>query len=127
MKLCILVVEDDCDTRDALVELLQLDGHDVIPVGSLAAALHHLGQGIHPNIVVLDERLPDGLGSDLLAYMKRVPDLAQLPVVIVSASNLPPLCDASVMVMRKPLQIDALLHAIRAMNGATRGWQCATA
>lgn len=42
-----------------------------------------------PDLVLLDLNLVDGSGHDLLAYIRQQPQLADIPVVIVSTSDYP--------------------------------------
>lgn len=125
-RLCILLVEDDEDTSSAMQDLLHLEGHDVIPVGTVEHARQTLADGVRPNIVILDELLPDGRGSDLIRELKAVPELGLIPFVLVTASSVQ-LNDASVLVLRKPMDIETLLNAVRAMNGEADGRHCAAA
>lgn len=127
-RLCILLVEDDEDTSSAMQDLLHLEGHDVIPVATVEHARRTLAGGIRPNIVILDELLPDGRGSDLIRELKAVPELGLIPFVLVTASSAPlELDDASVLVLRKPMDIETLLNAVKAMNGEADGRHCAAA
>jgi|SRR5690625_2009238 len=43
----------------------------------------------HPHLVLLDLNLGDGSGHDLLAYLKSNPELAAIPVVVVTTSDSP--------------------------------------
>ncbi len=60
-------------------------GIDVILVDR---ALDTLGTVLRtrPDAVILDLRLPDGDGRDLLAELKRGPETAPIPVVVLSGS-----------------------------------------
>ncbi len=55
----VLVIEDDAAIRANFRDLLELDGHQVDTVGSIAEALEYPG-GAEIEAVVLDRRLPDG-------------------------------------------------------------------
>jgi signal transduction histidine kinase len=76
----ILVVEDDPDTRTNLRDILELDGCEVVAVGTAAEALNRSDWDTYAAIL-LDWRLPDARGETLLPQLrKRAPDAA----VIVS-------------------------------------------
>ena len=65
----ILIVEDEGDLC-FLLELLLTDGKTTIDhVKNLKAAREFLAKQ-QPNLVVLDNRLPDGLGLDFLPFIK---------------------------------------------------------
>jgi DNA-binding response OmpR family regulator len=65
----ILVVEDEGDMCLLLELLLDGKGMAVDHVRSLAAAREFLEQE-QPSLIVLDNRLPDGLGIDFIAWLK---------------------------------------------------------
>lgn len=61
----ILIVEDECDFREGLVELLRIEGFDTHGVESIAA-YHRWSSCNRHNILILDRNLPDGDGLDIL-------------------------------------------------------------
>lgn len=63
----ILLVEDHEDTRETLVRLLVRRGHQVSPAGTLRAARALAASGDF-DVVISDLGLPDGEGTELLAY-----------------------------------------------------------
>lgn len=63
----ILLVEDHEDTRETLARLLVRRGHQVSPAGSLRAARALAASGEF-DVVISDLGLPDGEGTELLAY-----------------------------------------------------------
>ncbi|HUR88525.1 MAG TPA: response regulator [Ramlibacter sp.] len=83
----LLVIEDNEIERDAVVELLGYDDIDITSAGSGEKALDLLGNH-HFDCVVLDLRLPDMTGFDLLERMKENPQLATVPVVVFTGKDL---------------------------------------
>jgi len=67
-KTRILVVEDDRTSRNALTALLRLSGYEVLNAATLMEGRALLADS--PNCVILDLMLPDGNGSELLAYVR---------------------------------------------------------
>lgn len=63
----ILLVEDHEDTRETLARLLVRRGHQVSPAGTLRAARALAASGDF-DVVISDLGLPDGEGTELLAY-----------------------------------------------------------
>jgi two-component system, NtrC family, response regulator AtoC len=61
-----LVVEDDRNSLDALLELVQLEGFTTSGADSLAAARAALTESPAPSVVLADMMLPDGSGLELL-------------------------------------------------------------
>ena len=42
-----------------------------------------------PDVIILDIMMPDISGLEVLRYMRREPDLAARPVIVVSAKSMP--------------------------------------
>jgi two-component system, NtrC family, response regulator AtoC len=64
-KLSLLVVDDDPEFRQSLATLLERDGFQVATAGSLAEGRDAV-RGTAHDAVLVDQTLPDGLGSRLL-------------------------------------------------------------
>jgi CheY-like chemotaxis protein len=85
----VLVVEDDPDLRDVLCRVLATEPYEPVPARDGDEALDMLVFQPAPAVVVLDLRLPGELnGWDLLQWMRRDPELREIPVVIVSGAPL---------------------------------------
>jgi CheY-like chemotaxis protein len=88
----LLVVEDDSDTREALEELLQSAGYDVLTAPNGAVALNLLRAerergGVPCSAVVLDLMMPIMNGWDFRARQRADPALAEIPVLLMSAGG----------------------------------------
>jgi CheY-like chemotaxis protein len=81
----VLIVDDEPDIRLTLRVILELAGHDILEAGDGRGALRMLQQA--PDVVLLDIRLPDIDGLEVLRIMKDEPDVAGIPVVCVSAHS----------------------------------------
>jgi CheY-like chemotaxis protein len=79
-SLCILLVEDDADSRSALARLLKMSGHRAVPAGSVAEALR-VAKSHRCDIVVSDVGLPDRSGPEL---MRELAALYSIPGIAVS-------------------------------------------
>ena len=96
MSLNILLVEDDRELRATLRQALVVEGYSVMAAASLAdaqAQCRHAAPGETPDLVLLDLGLPDGYGADFLAAIRQpkgefVAQLAQVPVIVISAQGL---------------------------------------
>lgn len=83
-QISVLVVEDDPD-QAALADMrVSMGGYKVRLAANLKALHEELGAGRVPDIMLLDIRLPDGDGFDILAAMRRQPKLALLPIVMLT-------------------------------------------
>ena len=82
----ILVVDDEADILKLISENLQIRGYDVSQAknGSEALDQLHISQ---PSLMVLDIKLPDFTGWELLDRIKADPQItAEFPVLIMTAS-----------------------------------------
>lgn len=80
----ILIVEDDLSFSSLLQNFLQKSGHEPVAVSSISAGLK-LISGNHFDLLLLDYRLPDGTGIDLLNDI-RIKNLL-VPTVIMTSIN----------------------------------------
>jgi two-component system, cell cycle response regulator DivK len=80
----VLVVDDHELNLKLLQRVLELDGHNVIPVGSMAAAERVIAED-RPELIVLDLQLPDGDGLDLARRLKASPATERFPIVACTA------------------------------------------
>jgi PAS domain S-box-containing protein len=128
----ILVVEDNEITRKMLRVTLQAEFYDVVEAGDAATALE-LAPAARPDLVLQDLRLPDMDGFDLLARLRALPELADIPVIAVSGfvSRLEEARASSIGFtdfLVKPVQPSELIRSVQthlpsqpALPGAGRG------
>jgi CheY-like chemotaxis protein len=83
----ILVVEDDESIRESLRVILQDEGYEVDVAENGREALQRLELQPRPGLLIVDLVMPVMTGYELCAEMATREDLAELPVVIVSASG----------------------------------------
>jgi DNA-binding response OmpR family regulator len=83
----IIVVEDEPDTAEMFAEMMRLSGYEVIKSYTSASAMTLISKE-KPSAVVLDIMMPDLSGLEVLRRMRNQPDLAAIPVVVVSARSL---------------------------------------
>lgn len=80
----VLVIEDHDDMRDALVEILRLEGYQVSWASDGRQALGEAK--LHrPDVILLDLMMPEMNGWQFRAEQVRDPRLASVPVVVMSA------------------------------------------
>jgi two-component system chemotaxis response regulator CheY len=84
-KLMVLVVEDDEPLRSALCEALEDNGFRAIPAQNGLHALAQLQELQKPNLIILDLMMPVMNGWDFHAHLKANPNLASVPVLLLSA------------------------------------------
>ncbi len=89
----LLVVEDNPAEQLSIRELLGYDDIDVRTVGSGALALDSIRNESF-DCVVLDLRLPDMSGFEVLESVRDTPELSDLPIVVFTGKELSPEEDA---------------------------------
>jgi signal transduction histidine kinase/CheY-like chemotaxis protein/tetratricopeptide (TPR) repeat protein len=79
----VLVVDDEADTRDLLQRYLARHGFRVFAASTGEHALDLAGR-IHPDAITLDVMMPGMDGWAVLTALKADPQLAEIPVVVLS-------------------------------------------
>lgn len=109
----ILVVDDDHSLREVLRLLLENDGFDVTCAGNGREALGRLrAESPQPCLILLDVMMPVMDGHQFLAERKRDPEIAQIPTVVLTASDHATVNDDTVEVLPKPFEIRTLFKVI---------------
>jgi DNA-binding response OmpR family regulator len=80
----ILVAEDDPDIRDLVVFRLQRSGWKVVPASDGEQAIE-LARMDRPDVAVLDWMMPVKNGMEVIAEMREDPELATVPILMLSA------------------------------------------
>lgn len=112
----ILIVEDDTDIAEACKELLEDEGYRVEVAGTGEQAISFLENEEQPCLVLLDLRLPDIQGNELIeAVEQRVSGHA--PIVVATALQLR--VPTRHKVLHKPYDLDELLRIVRAYGCET--------
>lgn len=84
----IVVVEDEQDAAEMFAEMMRVNGFRVLKASGSRPAIPMIEQE-KPAAVILDIMMPDVSGLEVLRYMRREPNLAGIPVIVVSAKSLP--------------------------------------
>ena len=82
----VLLVEDDEELAGVIALMLADVGLDVVHASGATQAVIR-GEELRPAVIVLDVRLPDGDGGDVVAEFRRRGTLAQTPLVVYSAAD----------------------------------------
>lgn len=119
----IIIVEDEPAAADLFEEMLRISQYQVIKIHSSISALSIIRAEV-PDAVLLDIMMPDISGLEVLRFMRREPDLQQIPVVIVSAKALPSdiqigMDAGATAYLTKPVGLDELRETVgRVMRAA---------
>ena len=82
-----LVIDDSRQSAEAVCQLLSLfDIQAQVALGPREAILA-LGQGRAPDIVFVDINMPGIDGFEVMAYLRREPRLAGVPMVVVTSDD----------------------------------------
>jgi two-component system, chemotaxis family, chemotaxis protein CheY len=107
----VMIVEDDDDFRGIMTEVLAEAGYRVVSARDGSEALARLRGGLRPTVMLLDLWMPEMDGWQLRRRMQMDPELAKIPVVVVTAaaqaSDAPSM--AVTEVLRKPVPLRNLL------------------
>jgi len=117
----VMVVDDDAGSLAALADVLSLEGYLVETMSNGQEALEHLRAVAEPPVlIILDLFMPVMDGWQFLAEMKTDARLSQLhiPVIVVTAFNAK--VEEADAVIRKPIDLERLLHTITTLENAGR-------
>ena len=107
----VLVVEDYPDVADMMNAMIRMLGHRVSIAGTIAAAVESASKESF-DLFLVDHKLPDGTGSDVL---KRVP-VPRPQAVLLTAfdeTSLPSAVkEGFTLVLRKPVDLNVLRRTI---------------
>jgi two-component system, sensor histidine kinase and response regulator len=107
----ILIVDDEPGLCESLREFLEDEGYAVATAANGAEALHILEAPDLPCIMILDLIMPVVTGNEVYEKMQNDPRLARVPIV-VSTSD-PSRAPAGALIMKKPINLDRLLGAVK--------------
>lgn len=117
----ILVIEDEVSIQKLIAMNLTAGGYKVLVAGTGEEGFR-LAQREHPNLILLDLRLPGMSGWDVLALLKADRKLQKIPVIITTATvpqneehKFPSMRTAGYLI--KPFDINELLRKVKQALG----------
>jgi CheY-like chemotaxis protein len=110
----ILVVDDDHDMCELVSGILRDAGYGVAACHSPEAALSMLKRIPSPDLLVVDLRMPEMSGHELIALVRSDPKHQTVPVVILSALVTPNIATHlhAAAFLRKPFQVPDLFSTV---------------
>jgi CheY-like chemotaxis protein len=118
----ILVVNDSMEFLQLMEELLTDEGYTVSLVETGAGTRAAVKQ-LRPDLLILDVRLPDISGFEVLNLLKLDPETGSIPVLLCTAAirdvqaQQAILAERGVPILFKPFDLEELLRAIRQILG----------
>ncbi len=84
----ILIVEDEENLRKLLALRLERTGFTVHGEGTGAGGLRYAAEG-HPDLIILDVRLPDLTGYEICAVLRKLFHSSRIPIVMLTGLDQP--------------------------------------
>ena len=113
-----LIIDDNRQTADALNQMLTVLGFKARVAYGSSPAMELLSKGFVPNFICLDINMPGVDGTEVLAFLKREPQLVKVPVFVITSDDQPETREkvmklgATSMII-KPATIDTLEDALK--------------
>lgn len=82
----VLVIDDDADIHALVVAMLRPLQATIVGAATGAEGLDAARAAL-PDLILLDHELPDGTGIDILHKLRGEPELAGIPVIVVTGSE----------------------------------------
>jgi two-component system nitrogen regulation response regulator GlnG len=111
----ILVAEDHADLLRMICLVLEGSGHDVVPANDGAEALRLVREGLRPDLLLSDFRMPGTTGVETVLEIRHIHP--ELPCLIVSGDeglwrSADSLALLDIEVVRKPFTVPRLVAAV---------------
>jgi CheY-like chemotaxis protein len=108
----VLVIEDNADLRESIIEILGLNGFLASGAENGKAALDRLEQSQTPPALILsDLTMPVMDGMTFLRQFKQIPRFKKIPVLLMSAQEMPP-ASKVLVALPKPFTPTSLLSLV---------------
>jgi len=112
-----LVIDDHREAADAVCQMLDLLNVEARPAyGPREAML--LMKDFLPDIVFLDINMPGVDGFEVMAYLRRIPNLENVPIVFVTSDDQPETAGkvrktGALLIIIKPATVESLESALK--------------
>jgi signal transduction histidine kinase/CheY-like chemotaxis protein len=80
---CVLVIDDDATARELIADHLKAEGFSVVTAAGGAEGLK-FAKELRPTAITLDVMMPDLDGWSVLAALRQDPELAEIPVIMIT-------------------------------------------
>jgi len=84
----VLVIDDDPTVRDLIPRLLAKEGLHAVTAANGTMGLQ-MAKTVHPRLITLDVQMPEPDGWGVLSALKADPDLAEIPVIVLTIVDNP--------------------------------------
>jgi signal transduction histidine kinase/CheY-like chemotaxis protein len=80
---CVLVIDDDATARELIADHLKAEGFSVVTAAGGVEGLK-FAKELRPTAITLDVMMPDLDGWSVLAALRQDPELAEIPVIMIT-------------------------------------------
>jgi chemosensory pili system protein ChpA (sensor histidine kinase/response regulator) len=113
-----LIIEDNQQMAESLAQMVEIFGLDVDIAYGARTGMIKLQQEV-PDVVFLDVNMPGVDGFEVMAYFRRLPQMKDVPVIVVTSDDQPETLkkarDTGVLAfMVKPADVNHIEAALRA-------------
>jgi CheY-like chemotaxis protein len=108
----ILVIDDEHAVREMIKSVLEMEGYKVLAARSGKEALDLVKNPNRPCLILLDMVMPELNGPECLTLLKENPTTAEIPVVMISASDFEMIPITLANHIKKPFDLKTLLHVV---------------
>jgi two-component system cell cycle response regulator DivK len=120
----ILYIEDNLTNRLLVKRILMVEDHDVLEAENGTDGIR-IAQEELPDLILVDINMPDMDGYEVTARLRKMPELARVPIVALTANvlrgdrekSLAAGCDGYI---QKPLDVDMLPSQVEAFLRQSR-------
>jgi threonine synthase len=119
----IAIVDDNPDVRRLVRRILQSQGNYTLFEATNGREALVLAHQEHPNLIILDLMMPEMDGFAVMDELKKSPDTAEIPVIVVTAKELTPDEKSRIrghiqtLMQKGDFMSDELLDEVRALLG----------
>ena len=106
----ILIIEDEAEVRNFASRVLELEGYHILQAKDSEEGIM-LVKGVPVSLVLLDLRLPEHNGWEVLEQIKNEPEISEIPVIVFTAS-------AGVLQQEKGLKMGATDYLVKPLSAA---------
>jgi CheY-like chemotaxis protein len=112
-----LIIDDNRETADALKQMLDVLGVPARVSYGSSPGISALSK-MTPRALLLDINMPGVDGTEILAYLRREPRLAFVPVIVITSDDQPEtrqrvMQGGAIAVIVKPATLDTLESALK--------------
>jgi two-component system chemotaxis response regulator CheY len=112
-----LVVDDNRTMADGLAQILELLGVQADVAYGARTGMMKLQQNV-PDVIFLDVSMPGVDGFEVMAYFRRLPQLKEVPVIIVTSDDQPETLEKAkstgvLSLIVKPISVETIENALK--------------